>query len=120
MAATLQVDTAPLWGERRPPCRTRPGASEGDYFEACNCASTCPCIFPPDPDEGDCQLTLAWHVRQGWFGQTRLDDLNVAGVFHTPGNMVTGPKWRAALHIDERATEARLLSVQLEGRPALL
>jgi hypothetical protein len=76
---------------------------EGDYFEACNCESTCPCIFLADPDEGDCQATLAWHVRRGHFGTTSLDGLNVAGIFHTPGNMLTGPKWRAALYIDERA-----------------
>lgn len=27
---------------------------EGDYFEACNWESTCPCILMADPDEGDC------------------------------------------------------------------
>jgi hypothetical protein len=79
----------------------------GDYFEACNCESTCPCIFLADPDEGDCQATLAWHVREGHFASTRLDGLNVAGVFHTPGNMVSGGKWRAALYLDDRATPAQ-------------
>jgi hypothetical protein len=76
----------------------------GDYFEACNCESTCPCIFLADPDEGDCQVALAWHVRDGHFDGTRLDGLNVAAVIHTPGNMVTGPKWRSALYLDERAS----------------
>lgn len=75
----------------------------GDYFEACNCASTCPCIFLADPDEGDCQLALAWHVGEGHFGATRLDGLSIMGIIHTPGNMLTGPKWRAAFYIDERA-----------------
>ena len=84
----------------------------GDYFEACNCESTCPCIFLADPDEGDCQLTLAWHVREGHFGATPLDGLNIAGVFHTPGNMVTGPKWRAALYVDERATPDQANAVE--------
>jgi len=77
---------------------------EGDYFEACNCESTCPCIFLADPSQGDCELTIAWHVEKGHYGPTRLDGLNVAGIFYTPGNMVTGPKWRAALYLDERAT----------------
>jgi hypothetical protein len=76
----------------------------GDYFEACNCESTCPCIFLADPDEGDCQLALAWHVREGHFGGTPLDGLSVAAIFHTPGNMLSGPKWRAALYLDGRAT----------------
>ena len=28
----------------------------------------------------------------------------MAGVFHTPGNMFTGPKWKAALYLDEHAS----------------
>jgi hypothetical protein len=76
----------------------------GDYFEACNCESTCPCIFLADPDEGDCQLALAWHVAEGLFGSTPLDGLSVVGIIHAPGNMLTGPKWRAAFYFDERAT----------------
>ncbi len=56
-----------------------------------------------DPDKGDCQLTIAWHIQKGQYGQTKLDGLNVAGVFHTPGNMFTGPKWKAALYLDEHA-----------------
>src|SRR5581483_6706163 len=75
----------------------------GDYFEACNCRSTCPCIFLADPSEGDCRLALAWHIEEGYHGGLRLDGLNVVGIFYTPGNMVTGPKWRAALYLDERA-----------------
>ena len=26
-------------------------------------------------------------------------------MFNSPGNMVTGPKWKAALYIDERGTQ---------------
>jgi hypothetical protein len=76
----------------------------GDYFEACNCDSTCPCIFLADPDQGDCRLALAWHVDEGHFGETRLDGLGVVGIVHTPGNMLTGPRWRAGFYFDERAT----------------
>ena len=42
-------------------------------------------------------------------------------MFHTPGNMVTGPKWKAALYIDYRAsveqTDAlkRIYSDQADG-----
>jgi hypothetical protein len=78
---------------------------EGDYFEGCNCQSICPCIFLADPDEDDCQLTIGWHIQKGHYGSTRLDGLNVAGIFHAPGNMVTGPKWRAALYLDEHASK---------------
>lgn len=79
---------------------------EGDYFEGCNCDSICPCIFKDDPDEGYCNVTLAWHIQKGTYGdRTILDGLNVVALFHTPGNMLTGPKWDVALYIDERATK---------------
>ena len=78
---------------------------EGDYFEACNCDTVCPCVFLGNPDQGECDLTLAWHIEKGHFENTSLDGLNVVGVFHTPGNMFTGPKWKAALYLDEKATK---------------
>ncbi len=77
---------------------------EGDYFEACNCDSVCPCIFLGNPDQGECDLTLAWHIANGHFDDISLDGLNVVAVFHTPGNMLTGPKWKAAFYVDKRAT----------------
>ncbi len=76
---------------------------EGDYFEGCNCNSTCPCIFLADPDQGDCKLSIAWHIEKGHYGSTRLDGLNVSGIYYAPGNIVSGPKWRAALYLDEHA-----------------
>ena len=78
---------------------------EGDYFEACNCDIVCPCVFLGDPDQGECDLTIAWHIEKGQFDNTSLDGLNVVAVFHTPGNMFTGPKWKAALYLDEKATK---------------
>jgi hypothetical protein len=78
---------------------------EGDYFEGCNCDVTCPCIFRGDPDEGNCNLTTAWHIQNGSYDNINVGELNVVGLFHTPGNMLTGPKWKAALYIDERATK---------------
>ena len=78
---------------------------QGDYFEGCNCDVICPCIFKGDPDEGNCNLTAAWHIQNGNYDKINVDDLNVAALFHTPGNMATGPKWKAALYIDDRATK---------------
>ena len=78
---------------------------EGDYFEGCNCDSICPCIFKGDPDEGYCNLTTAWHIQNGNYDNINVEGLNVVALFHTPGNMATGPKWKVALYIDERATK---------------
>jgi hypothetical protein len=90
---------------------------EGDYFEGCNCDLICPCIFKGDPDEGYCNVTVAWHIQKGNYdadgnnNKINLDGLNVVALFHTPGNMLTGPKWNAAMYIDERATKEQIDSL---------
>jgi hypothetical protein len=76
---------------------------EGDYFEACNCDVVCPCVFLGNPDQGECDVILAWHIAKGHFGHTSLNGLSVVAVFHAPGNMFTGPKWKAALYLDDKA-----------------
>lgn len=77
---------------------------EGDYFEGCNCDVICPCIFRADPDEGFCDVIPPWHIKKGNFGNIGLDDLNVVAFFHAPGNMLTGPKWKVAMYIDQRVS----------------
>jgi hypothetical protein len=79
---------------------------EGDYFEGCNCKLICPCIFMGDPTEGSCYGTAAWHIQSGNYNNNaiNLDGLNVVAVFNSPGNMAIGPKWKAALYLDQTAT----------------
>ncbi|MFL6405881.1 MAG: DUF1326 domain-containing protein [Nitrososphaeraceae archaeon] len=48
---------------------------EGDYFEGCNCDSICPCIFKGDPNEGNCNLTSAWHIQNGNYDKINVDGL---------------------------------------------
>lgn len=77
---------------------------EGDYFEGCDCSTVCPCIYTGPPDEGSCHVTIAWHIEKGHHGDTKLDGLNVVAMFHSPGHMLTGPKWNAALYLDGHAS----------------
>ena len=99
---------------------------KGDFFGACNCRFFCPCLFLADPDEGDCEQAYAWHIETGRYGSSELDGLNVVGIFYAPGNLVTGPPWRAALYLDERAdpqqAEAlrQIFSGQAGGHPGNL
>jgi hypothetical protein len=99
---------------------------EGDFFGACNCHFFCPCLFLADPDEGDCEQAYAWHIATGQYGATKLDGLNVVGIFYAPGNLVTGPRWKAVLYLDERAdaqqAEAlrQIFSGQAGGHPGNL
>jgi len=78
----------------------------GDWFDVCNCTIPCPCTFAQAPSEGDCNGILAWHVREGNFGDVRLDDLNVVAVGSFEGNIWAGEaKPAMGFFIDERADD---------------
>ena len=97
----------------------------GTYFEACNCNVACPCVFLSPPTDGECRVLIAWHVDQGQDGEVDLKGLNVAMAIHSPGHMMQ-TKWRAALYLDARASEAqkqaltRIFAGQAGGHPATL
>ncbi len=80
-----------------------PWKVDGTYFEACNCAAACPCVFTSAPTEGECTVVLAWHIDKGTFGAATLNGLNVALLAHSPGHMLQ-TKWKVALYLDERAS----------------
>jgi hypothetical protein len=79
---------------------------KGTYFETCNCDVACPCVFLSAPTEGECRVLIAWHIDQGKDGDVDLSGLNVAMAIHSPGHMMI-TKWRAALYLDERASQAQ-------------
>ncbi len=97
----------------------------GTYMEACNCEAACPCVMLGAPTEGTCTVLVGWHVEEGHFDEVRLDGLNVALAAHVPGHMLR-TKWRVALYLDERATEAqrhalgRIFSGQAGGHLAVV
>jgi hypothetical protein len=92
---------------------------EGDYFDGCNCKSICRRIFALDPTEGDCKGLAAWHIGKGHFTIGSNDDrnsnsnndntsidlanLNIVLAVHSPTHMHTGPKWKIAVYINQRA-----------------
>ena len=78
----------------------------GTYFESCNCAAACPCVFLGPPTEGECTVLVAWHIDSGSFGTTSLDGLNVVLAVYAPGHMLQ-VKWNGALYLDGRATIAQ-------------
>lgn len=97
----------------------------GDYFEACNCETACPCVFLSSPTEGECTALVAWHIDKGKYGGTQLDGLNVALAVHSPGNMAKS-KWKIAAYFDEKATPEQndalhaIFSGKAGGHPAVL
>jgi len=81
----------------------------GDYLEACNCDSVCPCPtsgLAARPTKGSCDAGLVFHVERGAHGPTTLDGLNFAVLLHTPGPMIAG-NWTVGVIVDERATAAQ-------------
>ena len=76
----------------------------GDWFDICSCDLPCPCEFAQAPTNNACEGMLAWHVREGHYGDVRLDALNLLALAAFEGNVWAGEaKVRMGLFIDERA-----------------
>jgi hypothetical protein len=87
---------------------------EGKLLEVCTCNVLCPCWVGENPDRGTCDSALAWHVDRGQIEGVDVSGLTVALSVHIPGNVLTPGSWRAAVFVDERATDeqhAGLLNV---------
>jgi hypothetical protein len=85
----------------------------GDWFDVCKCNVPCPCEFAETPTYGDCDGILAWHVREGHYGDVELDGLNLVGVGRFEGNIWAGAtKVAMGLFIDDRADEAQRQALQ--------
>jgi hypothetical protein len=78
---------------------------EGDWFDVCKCSIPCPCYFAQPPSYGDCEGILAWHVRDGSYGDVRLGGLNVVALGAFEGNVWAGAKVTIGILIDERADD---------------
>lgn len=61
---------------------------EAEYIQSCNCDYGCPCNFNGYPTYGNCEALVAYRVRHGVFGKTKLDGATWA----------TGYWWPKAIH----------------------
>ncbi|HZU75046.1 MAG TPA: DUF1326 domain-containing protein [Acidimicrobiales bacterium] len=78
----------------------------GDWFDVCRCDIPCPCEFAQPPTDNRCEGVLAWHVREGRYGDVVLDGLNVVAVGAFEGNIWAGEtKVTMGIFLDERADE---------------
>jgi len=87
---------------------------EGRLLEVCTCEVVCPCWVGLDPDGGTCDSALAWAVDTGTIEGVDVSGLTVALSVHIPGNVLTPGSWKAAVFVDDRATDeqqAALLKV---------
>lgn len=73
----------------------------------------CACTFAQPPDDGECDGILAWHIREGNFGDIELDGLNVVALGHFEGNIWDPEvKARMGMFLDERADDRQRGALQ--------
>ena len=73
---------------------------------SCSCDYGCPCEFNARPSRTPCEGVEGFEIVQGHFGETRLDGLRFAGIFHWPGAVHEGDGSYIPI-VDERANEAQ-------------
>lgn len=76
---------------------------KADEVVTCNCAWGCPCQFNALPTKGRCEALAAIHIRQGNYGNTKLDGLTFAAAYWWPKAIHEG-NGVVRLAIDEKAT----------------
>lgn len=77
---------------------------QADYLQACNCDYGCPCEFSAPPTKGYCEGMGAWRIRQGHYGDIKLDGLGMAFAAHWPKAIHEG-NGTVCLMFDERANQ---------------
>lgn len=80
---------------------------KGDWFDTCKCNIPCPCYFAQPPTYGDCEGVMAWHIREGQYGDITLSNLNVIALGAFEGNAWAGAKVTIGIFIDERANDSQ-------------
>lgn len=86
----------------------------GDWFDVCRCTIPCPCTFAQAPSDGECEGVLAYHIREGNYGDVRLDGLSLVLLNYFKGNPWAGEaKATMGLFIDERADEQQRHAMQM-------
>ena len=69
----------------------------------CNCAWGCPCQFNALPTHGRCEALVVVRIREGHYGETKLDGVTYATAYWWPGAVHEG-NGVMQMAIDERAT----------------
>ncbi len=83
-----------------------PWRISGYEVGSCNCAWGCPCQFNALPTHGRCEGLAGCHIREGYFGSTRLDGVRFVQLLWWPGAVHEGNGIRQLI-VDQRATPAQ-------------
>ena len=87
---------------------------KGDFIDFCKCRLPCPCTFAQPPTEGDCEGAIAYNIREGSYGDVRLDGLKLVGFARFEGN-IWDEDTRADMGfiVDESADERQREALQI-------
>lgn len=84
---------------------------KGEYFECCNCSIPCQCVWKQLPNDGVCKSAVSWNIREGRYGDTRLDGVSVVFLIWAEGMHLEGG-WHVVLLIDDRADEGQVRALE--------
>jgi len=76
---------------------------QADYLETCSCTHACPCNFVGVPTDGICEALVAYHIREGRYGDVHLDGMDFVIAWAWP-NAIHDGNGTAAFFITERAS----------------
>jgi hypothetical protein len=94
----------------------------GDWVTSCNCDWGCPCNFNSMPTKGHCEGVVALKIKEGNYGKTSLNGVNVVIAVWWPGAIHQG-NGVAQIYIDDKASKDQekaileILSGNAGGKP---
>jgi hypothetical protein len=77
---------------------------KADYVETCNCDHGCPCNFNGFPTYSFCRALLLFSIREGNYGDTKIDGIDVIAVQSWPKAIHEG-NGTTQLYISKHTTE---------------
>jgi hypothetical protein len=86
---------------------------KGEWFDVCSCNVPCPCGFAQAPTNNRCEGVMAYHVREGGYGDLPLRDLSVVVLVTFEGNAWAKENpVSLGIFMDERANTAQREALQ--------
>lgn len=73
----------------------------------CNCDRGCPCQYNALPTHGMCEALTVIAIEQGHYGETNLDGVTYAEIFHWDGAVHQGNGWRRVIFDEQSSDEQR-------------
>lgn len=84
---------------------------ETEYLQSCNCDYGCPCNFNALPTYGNCEALVAYKVRKGNFGDTKLDGVTFAWGLWWPKAIHMG-NGIGKLYVDKKASPEQVKAIE--------